>query len=553
MRMWDHETTKRLVARITSAIGRPWLVALQAGDSTPHNVREQRQMSVANADSMAKQHSAVAHRMLQESTPQHFIGGRRHPPASGETFPTYDPSTGAVLCQVAAGDGEDIDRAVTAARNAFRGGWGTASPIERQAVLLRLADLVAEHHDELAMLDVLEMGAPCVSNVVPGGAAGLQWTLRYFAGLAVTLHGFSQQFHRPGVSDVFGYTLKQPVGVVGAIIPWNAPRIATILKLAPALAAGCTVVLKPSEEASLSPLRIAELARDAGVPDGVVNVVTGYGATAGAALASHPRVDKVAFTGSPGTARKILSAAVQDFKRVTLELGGKSPSIVFADAEIDAAVPGVAMAGLANSGQLCCAGTRLFVDRSIYDEFIERVAAFAAGLRVGPALDESTQLGPIVSARQLECVIGYLEGAVDDGAQILTGGQQLHGEAYREGWYVGPTIVTDVRDDMPIAREEVFGPVVVAMPFDDEDEVIARSNDSQYGLAAGVWTTNLGRAHRLAEQLEAGTVWVNTHNLSSPGMPFGGVKQSGLGREGGLDALDQYLEQKAVVIKRNAA
>jgi aldehyde dehydrogenase (NAD+) len=337
--------------------------------------------------------------------------------------------------------------------------------------------------------------------------------------------------------------------VVGAIIPWNGPLAATIWKIGPALATGCTVVLKPAEEAPLTALRLGELLLEAGVPEGVVNVVPGYGETAGAALASHMDVDKIAFTGSYLTGQKIIQASAGNLKRVSLELGGKSPDIVFADADLAATVPGAAMAVFSNSGQICSAGTRLFVEKRIYDEFVGQVGEFGRGLKVGNGLDPDTQIGPLVSEQQLDRVTGYLAAGKQEGARAVVGGARLTGGAMDQGFFVPPTVFADVNDDMSIAREEIFGPVISAIPFEDVDEVIQRANATPFGLGSGVWTRDVGKAHRLTRAVRAGSVWVNCYQAMDPAVPFGGYKMSGYGRESGLQQLDEYLNVKAVWIK----
>jgi aldehyde dehydrogenase (NAD+) len=474
-----------------------------------------------------------------------FIDGKEVPSASGKTFNTINPATGQVLAQVAQGAAEDIDRAVRAARRAFEGPWRQWKPQDRQLAMLRLAELVEKHYDELAMLDTLDLGAPIARTMLGRKRAGA--LLRYYGGLAVSTHGETiDSSFMPGES--LTYTLKEPVGVVGAINPWNGPIGMAIWKLCPVLASGCTVVLKPSELAPLSPLRLAQLCAEAGIPDGVVNVVTGLG-DAGAALAEHPGVDKIAFTGSTEVGRKIVRASAGNLKRLSMELGGKSANIVFADANLELAVPGSAMAVYMNSGQICSAGTRLFVQRPIYEEFVERVAEFAKSLRVGDPLDPQTQMGPLVSAEQLDRVCSYMQIGKDQGARAMAGGERLTAGDLANGYFVPPTLFVDVNDDMRIAREEIFGPVAAVLPFDTVEEAISRGNDSEYGLGGGVWTSDLSNAHRVSKGLRTGTVWVNCYQVLDPAVPFGGYKMSGFGRESGNEHIQEFLETKAVMIK----
>ncbi len=473
-----------------------------------------------------------------------FMDGRARPALSGRSFATTNPSTGQVLAHVAQAGTEDVDLAVAAAQRALVGEWSRLKPFDRQQLMLRLADLVDLHYDELALLDTLDMGGP-LSRTRLGRRRAVA-LLRYYAGLATSIQGDTIPNSAPG--DIFCYTLKEPVGVVGAINPWNGPIGLAIWKLCPVLASGCTLVLKPAEQAPLSPLRLAELCMEAGLPPGVFNVITGFG-DAGAALAEHPGVDKIAFTGSTEVGQKIMRAAAGSMKRLSMELGGKSPDIVFADANLDAAVPGAAMAVFQNSGQICSAGTRLFVQRPIYEEFVQRVATHAKSLKVGDPLDPSTQLGPLVSAEQLARVSGYLALGREQGARTLAGGERLMTGALAQGYFVAPTVFADVTDPMRIAREEIFGPVISALPFDTLEEVIPRANDSSYGLGSGVWSSNVNTIHNVARALRTGTVWANCYQVMDPAIPFGGYKMSGFGRESGVEHMQEYLQTKAVIMK----
>ena len=488
---------------------------------------------------------ALRHPFADGSFKKLLIDGKWVEAASGKRFESRNPATGELLATVAEGDKEDIDRAVTAARKAFDGPWSRVTPYERQLLLLRFADLVERHFDELSTLDTLDMGAPI--SRTKGLRLRVLGMLRYYAGQATAIHGETIPNSLPG--EIFSYTLKEPVGVVGAIIPWNGPLAATVWKIGPVLATGCTVILKPAEEAPLTSLRLGELALEAGVPPGVINIVPGYGETAGAALAAHPGVDKVAFTGSHVTGQSIVKASAGNLKRVSLELGGKSPDIVFSDADIEAAVPGAAMAVFANSGQICSAGTRMFVEQRIYDEFVDRVASFGTGLRVGNGLDPAVQIGPLVSEQQLERVTGYLNLAREEGAKTVAGGARITEGPLAEGYFVPPTVFANVRDDMRIAQEEIFGPVISAIPFRDVDDLIQRANATMFGLGSGVWTRDVSKAHRLAKAIRAGSVWVNCYQAMDPAVPFGGYKMSGYGRESGLQHLEEYLNVKAVWIK----
>jgi aldehyde dehydrogenase (NAD+) len=470
---------------------------------------------------------------------QLFIGGQWVQPHGAETMPSVNPSTGETIAYVAVADEHDVDAAVAAARRAFDGPWSKISPAERARIILHLADLIEENLDELAMLDCLDMGRPISTN--PASPKGFADVLRYFAGWTTKISGSTLPNSRPG--NLMSMTLREPVGVVGAIIPWNGPVSSVMWKLAPALATGCTVVLKPAEDASLSTLRIAELIQQTDVPPGVVNIVTGNGAV-GAAMAEHPGIDKISFTGSTATGQSIVRAAAGTMKRLSLEMGGKSPDIIFADANLDKAVVGAGMGVFYNTGQVCCAGTRIFVERPIYDEFCARLSAFAESLVVGSSLDPATTIGPLVSQRQLDRVSHYLDEGQREGARLTTGGRRLPGN----GFFVQPTVFADVQDSMCIAREEIFGPVASVFPFDDEAEVIARANDTEYGLGGGVWSRDIGRALRVTRALRTGTVWVNTYLHLDPGIPFVGYKSSGWGSDLGPAAIEAYTNSKSVWI-----
>ncbi|WP_413207294.1 aldehyde dehydrogenase family protein [Rhodospirillum sp. A1_3_36] len=474
-----------------------------------------------------------------------FIGGHWVPARSGAVIEAHNPATGALLATVPRGDAADIDIAAGAARRAFEGPWSRFTPFERQALLLRIADLFEKNWEDLCLSDTLDMGMP-ISRTLANSRRVIGM-LRFYAGMATAIHGATIPNSFPG--EILSQTVKEPVGVVGAIIPWNAPIAGSVWKIGPALATGCTVILKPSEEASLTVLKIAQLMAEAGLPDGVLNIVTGLGAEAGAALAEHPGVDKIVFTGSTATGQAIARAATGNLKRVSLELGGKSPLIVCEDADIEKAVPVAAMAVFANSGQICIAGSRLFVARKIHDAFVERVADFAKALRVGDGTAAETELGPIISARQAERVGRFMEAGQAEGATLLAGGDRLSPSGLEGGHFFAPTVFGGVTDEMRIAREEIFGPVISALPFDTLEEVVGRANATPYGLAAGIFTTHLGTAHKLSRRIKAGSVWVNMYHAIDPAVPFGGVKMSGYGREGGAEHLEEYLDTKAIWIQ----
>jgi phenylacetaldehyde dehydrogenase len=473
-----------------------------------------------------------------------LINGKWVEALSGQTFATYNPATGEVLAHVAEGNHEDIDRAVKAARSAFETGrWSQLTPSERGRLIWKLADLLEENLEEFAELESLDNGKPLKIARAADVPLAVD-LLRYMAGWATKIEGNTIPIsvpYAPG-AKFLAYTLREPVGVVGQIIPWNFPLLMAAWKLGPALATGNTVVLKPAEQTPLTALRFGELIQEAGIPDGVVNIVPGYGETAGAALAAHPGVDKIAFTGSTEVGKLILQAAAGNLKKVSLELGGKSPNVVFADVDLDAAIAGAASAIFFNHGQCCCAGSRLYVENKIFDKVVEGVAEHAKKINVGSGQDESTDMGPLVSAEQLNRVCGYLESGFSEGAKAVVGGGR-HGD---KGYFVKPTVLVNTNEKMKVVQEEIFGPVVTAIPFSDPAEVLAQANDSVYGLAAGIWTRDIQKAHRLASQLRAGTVWINCYNIFDAALPFGGYKQSGWGREMGHEVLEQYTEVKAV-------
>jgi phenylacetaldehyde dehydrogenase len=474
---------------------------------------------------------------------QLFINGQWTDAASGKTFATPEPATGDTLANVAEGDAEDIDRAVRASRRAFEEGpWSRMTASERGRIIWRIGDLILEHTDELAQLESLDNGKPFA--VARAADVPLAADLfHYMAGWATKIEGNTISIsvpYMPG-ANFHSYTLREPVGVCGQIIPWNFPLLMAAWKLGPALAAGNCVILKPAEQTPLTALRLAELMAEAGLPEGVVNVVTGFGETAGAALAAHDDVDKIAFTGSTEVGKLIVQAAAGNLKKVSLELGGKSPNIVFDDAD-PGAVEGAANAIFFNHGQCCVAGSRLFVQQSRFEKVVDGVAEIAKSIKLGSGLEPGTQMGPLVSDEQLRCVTGYLESGRAAGATAVTGGSRLGDR----GYFVEPTVLTNTTPDMKIVREEIFGPVVVAAPFSDLDEIAATANDTEYGLGAGIWTRDISKARALVKKIKAGTVWINCYNVFDAALPFGGYKQSGWGREMGHEVLEAYTEVKAV-------
>ena len=473
-----------------------------------------------------------------------LIGGQWVDALSGRTFDTHDPATGQVITRVAHGEAPDVDRAVAAARAAYEGPWSRMKPNERERLIWKVGDILSERAEIFGQLEALDNGkSVAIATGVDVGWSADVW--RYNAGLVTKIRGAAVTPSMPFApgGEFHAYTRRESLGVCGQIVPWNFPILMATWKLAPALAAGNTVVLKPAEQTPLTALLLGEVFEEAGFPPGVVNIVPGFG-DAGAALSGHPDVDKVAFTGSTEVGKKIVSAATGNLKKVSLELGGKSPNIVFADADLEAAVAGSVAAWTFNHGQCCVAGTRMFVQRSIFDEFTQAVADAAASAKIGPGLDPTTELGPLVSQEQFDRVDGYIQQGLADGARALTGGKRWGDE----GYFIEPTVFVDVEPGFSIVEEEIFGPVVAALPFDDEDDVVRAANDSIYGLAAGIWTKDVSKAHRTAAAVKAGSVWVNQYNGFDTALPFGGFKQSGWGRELGDSAIDLYTQTKSVNI-----
>nr|WP_254599175.1 MULTISPECIES: aldehyde dehydrogenase family protein [Burkholderia] len=469
-----------------------------------------------------------------------LIGGKWVNAVSGKTFDTINPATEEVLATVAEADSADIDAAVVAARRAFEApSWAGISPHARTRYLLKIADAVEQHAEELAILETLDNGMPLSS--ARARAAQVAEIFRYYAGWPTKIYGTTN----PTDSARFIYMLREPMGVCGLINAWNVPLAMAAMKIAPALACGNTAILKPAEQTPLSTLRLAELIEGIGLPAGVLNIVPGFGATAGAALVAHPDIDKVAFTGSTGIGKQILQASASNMKKVTLELGGKSPNIIFPDADIDKAFETAVATFCGNSGQICSAGTRLFVHESLHGEATERIAKIAATYKVGSPFDADTKLGPLISAKQMERVLSYVDVGKSGGATLSLGGDRVG----TRGYFVEPTVFSAVSNDMKIAREEIFGPVLSIIPFKDENDAVFKGNDTEYGLASAVWTRDIARAHRVARAMKAGRVWINTYAEADPVMSMGGYKQSGFGREMGSESIDAYTQTKSVFMR----
>ena len=483
-----------------------------------------------------------------------LIGGDWVSETDAQIIQVHNPATGESIGSVYEASGARLDQAVNEARAAFESqAWRRMAPAERSRLMWKLADLIEENSEELAQMEVLNQGKTIeLARDLDAGGSAETW--RYYAGWCTKIEGSTVDLSFPDLRGegargpaYHSYSLKEPVGVVGAIVPWNVPLVMATAKLAPAIAAGCTVVLKPAEETPLTTLRLGELILEAGFPPGVINIVTGFGHTVGAAMAAHPGIDKIAFTGSTEVGKKIVQAATGNMKKVSLELGGKSPVIIFDDADIDLAIQGAAETILINCGQMCFAGSRLFIQQGIYDRVMDGVVAIARDMKIGPGIEPGTQLGPLISERQLQRVNEYIESGVSDGATVLSGGKR-YGDT---GYFIEPTIITDTQPGMRIVREEIFGPVLVAMPFADDldlDHIAARANDTDFGLAATIYTRDLSRAHTLAAEIKAGFIWINTPLALDESLPFGGYKQSGWGREGSSQGVEEYMESKSVVV-----
>lgn len=479
--------------------------------------------------------SAPAHRRL-------LIDGQHVESVSGRSFKTLNPATEEVIATVAEGNEADVDRAVAAARRAFEGPWSTMRAAERGQILFRLVELMKQHADELAELESRDAGKPIAAVLRQDLPAAID-TLTYYAGWADKIHGEVV----PTRSDALTYTLREPVGVVGVVVPWNFPLMIGMWKLAPALACGCTVVMKPAELTSLSALRIGELALEAGLPPGVLNIVPGPGRVVGDALVNHPDVDKITFTGSPGVGRGILRGAAGNFKRVSLELGGKSANVIFDDADLDAATRAAAAGIFFNAGQVCSAGSRVLAQEKVYDEVVERIAARARAIRMGDPADRATALGPVISEKQMKTILGYVDVGRKEGASLITGGERVGDR----GYFISPAVFAGVAHEMRISQEEIFGPVVSVIRFKDEADALRIANGTAYSLAAGVWSRDIGRVQRFAKKARAGTVWINTYGYTDVRLPWGGARDSGFGREHGTAAIENFTEPKAVWVNLN--
>ena len=506
------------------------------GRSHPIDAELKNDMSLLSSDALA----------FIQSDQKMLIGSELTVAQSGKSFDVLDPTSGSVIARVPEGDSADIDKAVIAARDAFDNGeWSKMKPASRERLVFKLADLIEKNAEELSNIESLNSGRTLMNTRAFDVDLSADY-LRYMGGWATKIHGQTLTPSVPYVpgADFFSFTLREPVGVVAAITPWNVPLGQAIWKIAPALSTGCTLVLKPAEQTPLTALRLGQLIQEAGIPPGVVNIVTGFGDKAGAALVDHPLVDKVAFTGSTETGRSIAAKVASSMKRMTLELGGKSAMLVFNDADLDSTISGTAMGIFGNHGQNCCAGSRLYVQNGIYEELVEGVVKFAEGIRLGSALQKDTEMGPLISLGQQKRVLGYIESGITDGAELLTGGHAVT----QQGAYVKPTVLGNVSQSMTVVQEEIFGPVLVVIPFNDAEQAIQLANDTQYGLGASIWTQNLQNAHRLIPKLKSGTVWVNTHNILDMAVPFGGLKASGIGRELGEEAVLHHTEVKSVTM-----
>jgi phenylacetaldehyde dehydrogenase len=501
--------------------------------------------SLASQREIARQPepSAAVARFLKRG-PRLLIGGEWAESKSRDSIPVIDPATGREVALIADANADDVDRAVAAARAAFETGpWPDMLPAQRERLLWRLAELVDKNADELAELESVDNGkTKFMASIID--VPGASNYLRYMAGWATKISGETIRNSIGGIpgAKFVTYTSREPVGVCAQIVPWNFPLAMAAWKLAPALAAGCTCVFKPAEQTPLSALRLGELVMEAGFPPGVVNIITGLGETAGAALVAHPGIDKIAFTGSTAVGKMINKSATDTLKRVSLELGGKSPVVVFADADVNAAIGGASNAIFFNHGQVCCAGSRLYAHRSVFDQMVEGISGAAKSIKLGPGLDSQTQMGPLVSKEQRDRVLGYIESGKKQGASVVVGG----GAPSSDGYYVEPTVLVNVKPEMRVVREEIFGPVLVAQRFDDVNEIAQLANDTEFGLAASVWSKDLSTVQRIVPKIRAGTVWVNCHNFLDPNMPFGGYKQSGFGREHGRHGIELYTEIKSV-------